>query len=121
VRNFKLNLTVQSKSRKYDKCATTDKKRRICIILDENTREERNEHKYDIASALGMAQIGSANETAGGRRSWYEWPGPGGPEGVPGPDNVACVFAFLGSIIVFAGGGRNFFTGATFGGPADRL
>jgi hypothetical protein len=69
---LKLNFTVLSKSRKFDKYATTDKKRRMCIILDENTCEERNEHKYDIASALGMAQIGSANEKGGRQRSWYK-------------------------------------------------
>ena len=64
----------------------------MCIILDENTCDERNEHKYDIVSALGMAQLGSANETGGGRRSWYKWPEPGDPEGVPGHDNVTIVF-----------------------------
>ena len=62
----KLNLIVLSKSRKSDKCATKDKKRRISVILDEDTRDERNEHKYGIAGAFGMAEIGSANETAVG-------------------------------------------------------
>jgi hypothetical protein len=76
-----------------------DKKRRMCTILDENTRDERNEHKYDIAIALGMAQIGSANKTGVGRRSWYKWPEPGGPEGVSRLNNVH-VFVFLCSVII---------------------
>jgi hypothetical protein len=46
----------------------------MSIILDENTRDERNEHKCDIASALGMAQIGSANETGeGGEAGINDW------------------------------------------------
>jgi len=72
----------------------------MSIILDENTCDERNEYKCDIASAMGMAQISSANETGGGRRSWHKWPEPGCPEGVPVPENVACVFVFLISIII---------------------
>jgi hypothetical protein len=38
----------------------------MSIILDENTCDERNERKCDITSALGMAQIGSVNETGEG-------------------------------------------------------
>jgi hypothetical protein len=39
-----------------------DKKQRMCTILDKNTCDEHNENNYDIASALGMGQIGSANK-----------------------------------------------------------
>jgi hypothetical protein len=40
----------------------------------------------------------SAIEREGGSR--YKLPGPGGPEGGPGPEFVAYVFVFLGSIII---------------------
>ena len=68
--------------------------------VDKNTCDERNEHKYHITSALGMTQICSANKTGGRQRSWYKWSKPGGPEVVAWPDNVACVFVFLGNIII---------------------
>lgn len=58
----KLNLRVLSKSIKFDKCCIMDKKQRMCTILDKNTCDEHNENNYDIASALGMGQIGSANK-----------------------------------------------------------
>jgi hypothetical protein len=44
-----------------------------------------------------VLRIGSAEETGENR---YKLPGPGAPEGGPGPDYVAYVFLFLCSIII---------------------
>ena len=47
---------------------------------------------------MSIRSIDSADER--GRGSRYKLPGPGGPDGGPGPDYVAYVFVYLGTIII---------------------